>query len=175
MAKRKGTYSHYELMFENFLREQQFLYIAINEAKRPIFKGEKVKNFDFIVVSKSGKLVLMDIKGKQFPYKSKLGKNYWENWVGLDDVKFLKMWSEIFNATGIIVFPYWIKYKEDEKLFKDIFKFKGNSYGIVAIEIDEYRKNAKPRSKSGEGTFNAISVSRELFSKLVKPISYFLT
>jgi hypothetical protein len=85
------------------------------------------------------------------------------------------MWSEIFNATGIIVFPYWIKYKEDEKLFKDIFKFKGNSYGIIAIEIDEYRKNAKPRSKSGEGTFNAISVSRELFSKLVKPISYFLT
>ncbi|MEM2934634.1 MAG: HYExAFE family protein [Methanocellales archaeon] len=174
MTKRKGSHSHYELMFESFLREQQFLYIAINEAKRPIFKGEKVKNFDFIVVSKYGKLILMDIKGKQFPYESKLGKNYWENWVGLDDVKFLKMWAEIFNTTGIIVFPYLIKYKEDEKSFKDIFKFKGNSYGIVAIEVNEYHKNSKPRSKAIKGTFNAISISRELFSKLAKPISFFL-
>lgn len=175
MTKRKGSYSHYELMFENFLREQQLLYIAINEAKRPIFKGERIKNFDFIVVSKHGKVILIDIKGKQFPYESKLGKNYWENWVGLDDVKFLKMWAEIFNTIGIIVFPYLIKYKEDEKYFKNIFKFKGTSYGIVAIEVGEYHKNSKPRSKSGEGTFNAISVSRELFSKLIKPISFFLS
>lgn len=175
MTKRKGLYSHYELMFENFLREQQFLYIAINEGKRPIFKDERVKNFDFIAVSKSRKLILMDIKGKQFPYESKLGKNYWENWVGLDDVKFLRMWAEIFNTIGIIVFPYLIKYKGDERLFRDIFKFKGNSYGIVAIEVDDYHKNSKPRSRSGEGTFNAISVSRELFSKLVKPISFFLS
>ena len=174
MTKRKGSYSHYELMFENFLREHQFLYIAVNEDKRPIFNGEKIKNFDFIVVSKSGKLILIDVKGKQFPYVSKLGKNYWENWVGLDDVKFLEMWAKIFNTIGIIVFPYLIRYKDDKKLFKDISEFRGNSYGIVAIEVNEYHKNSKPRSKHGEGTFNAISISREKMPKLVKPISFYL-
>ena len=131
-------------------------------------------NFDFIVVSKSGKLILIDVKGKQFPYVSKLGKNYWENWVGLDDVKFLEMWAKIFNTIGIIVFPYLIRYKDDKKLFKDISEFRGNSYGIVAIEVNEYHKNSKPRSKHGEGTFNAISISREKMPKLVKPISFYL-
>ena len=176
MTKRKGLHSHYEIMFENFLRENNFLYIAINEAKRPVFNEERIKNFDFIVVSKSGKLILIDIKGKQFPYKSEYGKNYWENWIGIDDGKFLKMWSKIFgnNAIGILVFAYLIKYKEDEKYFKDIFTFKRNKYGLVAIEINEYLKHSKPRSKSGKGTFNAISVSREKLSKLVRPISNFL-
>lgn len=176
MTKRKGSHSHYELMFENFLRKNNFLYIAINEAKRPVFNGERIKNFDFIVVSKNGKLVLIDIKGKQFPYESKYGKNYWENWIEIDDGKFLKMWSKIFgnNAIGILVFAYLIKYKEDEKYFKDIFTFKRNKYGLIAIEINEYLKHSKPRSKSGKGTFNTISVSREKLAKLVKPISYFL-
>lgn len=176
MTKRKGSYSHYELMFEDFLRKNNFLYIAINEARRPIFNEEKVKNFDFIVISKSKKLVLIDIKGKQFPYESKLGKNYWENWIGIDDGKFLKMWSKIFGdkAIGIIVFTYKIKYKEDGKHFKDIYTFKKDKYGLVAIEINEYLKNSKPRSKSGEGTFNAISISRKNLPKRVRPISYFL-
>ena len=152
------------------------MYIAINEVKRPVFNGERVKNFDFIVVSKSGKLILIDVKGKQFPYESKYGKNYWENWIGIDDGKFLRMWSKIFgsNAVGILVFAYLVSYKEDEKYFKDVFTFKGNKYGLVAIEINKYLKYSKPRSKCGKGAFNAISVSREKLSNLVKPVSYFL-
>lgn len=106
MVKRKGSYSHYELVFERFLRKNNFLYIAINEAKRPVFNGERVKNFDFIVISKIGKIVLVDVKGKQFPYKSGWRENYWENWISLDDGKFLKMWTKIFgeNSLGVLAF-----------------------------------------------------------------------
>lgn len=176
MAKRKGSHSHYELMFENFLRDNNFLYIAINEAKRPVFNGEAVKNFDFIVVSKSRKLILIDIKGKKFRYESGYSKTCWENWIGIDDGKFLTMWNKIFGnkTTAILTFAYLIKHEEDKKYFKDIYTFKRNKYGLVAIEIDKYLKNSKPRSKSGKGTFNAIYVSREKFPELVEPLSNFI-
>lgn len=176
MTKRKGKYSHYELMFENYLRKNNLLYIAINEAKRPLYKGERIKNFDFIVISKNGSIVLIDIKGKQFPYTSKYGDNYWENWVRLDDGKYLRMWGGIFRkgTKAILVFPYLIKRKEDLNQFRDTFSFGRKQYGLVAIEIEKYLDNSKSRSKSGEGTFNAISVSRSLFPSLVKPLSYYL-
>ncbi len=112
---------------------------------------------------------MIDIKGKKFPYK---GKNYWENWISKEDGKFLKKWSDFFgnNSIGILVFVYKIEYEKDEKYFKDIHVFKRNRYGLAAIEINKYLKNSKLRSKS----FNAIYVSREKISNLLKPISYFL-
>ncbi|MEW5955081.1 MAG: HYExAFE family protein [Candidatus Micrarchaeota archaeon] len=170
MTKRKGKYSNYELAFEAFLRQHQLLYLAINEARRPIFRGRKVKNFDFIVVSKNKKLLLIDIKGKQFPYESKIGKNYWENWITKDDGVYLAQWSKVFHATALLVYVYKIKYAADEALFDDLFRFKGKKYGLAAIEIGDYLKNAKPRS----GKFKAISVSREKMPLLTKPISSFL-
>ncbi len=173
--KRRGTYSHYELAFENFLRDKGLLYIAVNEAKRPIYKGQRVKNFDFIIYT-GRSMILADIKGKQFPYESKLGRNYWENWIGLDDGKYLALWKRIFGGQtkGLIIFVYLIKYKQDLNSFKDVYKFKGKYYGLAAIEIDKYLDNSKPRSKHGKGTFNAISISREKMPLLTKPLSHFL-
>jgi hypothetical protein len=177
MAKRKGTNAHYEQMFENFLRKNNLLYIVINEAKRPIYAGKKVKNFDFIVKSARGHILLIDIKGKQFPYENKSGgKNYWENWVSSDDTFFLQMWEQIFGqeAIGLLVFVYHIKHSEDKKHFDDTFEFKKKTYGLVAITAKDYSLNSKMRSNAGERTFNAISVSRERFRNLVKPFSYYL-
>lgn len=170
MTKRKGTHAHYELMFEDFLRKNNLLYIAINEVKRPIFKGEKVKNFDFIVVTRKGKFLLIDIKGKQFPCGSK--NNFWENWITEDDAKFLKMWSNKFGrkATGIIVYAYNLLNKSNQKQFKDTFVYKKNVYGLVAVDVKTYIKNSKPRSSA----FKAIYISRGKFPKLIKSISHFL-
>lgn len=169
MAKRKGAHSHYEKMFETVLRNSQILYIAINEAKRPIFQNNKIKNFDFIIFSKNG-IFLIDIKGKQFPYEHKKSKNYWENWITKDDISGLQTWSKKMNFKGIILFPYFIKYNKDTKYFKDIIIYKRRKYGLVAIDAFDYLKNCKIRSKE----FNAIYISRKRFKTLVKPLSYFI-
>lgn len=79
MTKRVGGTQHYENLIEKILRENEILHIAIDESKRPLYGGKRIKNFDFIVSSFKGKY-LIDIKGKQFPY----GKSgFWENWIDL--------------------------------------------------------------------------------------------
>ncbi|GAI27473.1 unnamed protein product, partial [marine sediment metagenome] len=154
------------------LRRRDIPYIAINENKRPIIEGRPIKNFDFIVYSKKSKY-LIDIKGKFFPYKYKnRTPNYWENWITNDDIEGLQLWQKIFgkNFKSIIVFPYLIKYRQDSDKFRNIYKFKNHLYGIVAIGLDIYLKNSKPRSKK----WNAISVSRGKFKNLARPLSKFI-
>ena len=167
MTKRIGRSQHYERMFEAMLRDNGVLYIAIDETKKPIYEGKAVKNFDFIVSSFNGKF-LVDIKGKQFPY----GKNgFWENWIKTDDISGLKLWAAHFNAfIPLLVYPYLVMDKSFENQFLDKYHFGGNMYGVVAIELSTYYVNAKPRSPKWE----AISISRNSFKNLVKPVSYYI-
>lgn len=139
MTKRKGKYANYEKIFEDFLRRKKILYIAINEFKRPLFKNKKVKNFDFIINTKRGTF-LLEVKGKQFPYVSSSGKNYWENWIVKDDILGLSIWSKKLKLPAFIVYVYFIKEKEELKYFKNIIEGK---YGIVCISLENYLKYYK--------------------------------
>lgn len=173
MTKRIGVRQHYERCFEDFLRRQEVLYLSIDETKQPKYDGRGIKNFDFIVSSFNGKF-LIEIKGKTFPYISASRINLWENWIKKSDISGLKLWANHFNAfTPLLVFPYQIassKYINEIKDNSDIVAFDGRTYGIVAIELAAYYTNAKSRSSS----WDAINVSRKLFSELVRPVSYFI-
>lgn len=185
MTKRRGSYSEYENMFEKLLREKQLPYIAINEAKRAIVHGKKIKSFDFIVSSKNN-IFLIDIRGKQFPYgRGNREGEYWENWIHEDDLGGLEFWEKKFGsnkAKGLLIFPYKIKSRqevEDEnKLHKEVnkfkcrFEFKNKSYGLVAITPDEYKKKSKIRSSKGQ--VHAIYISRKTFPTIAKPLNRFI-
>ena len=167
MTKRKGAGQHYEKLFENELRESGVLYLAIDETKRPIYETTTIKNFDFIVSSFNGKF-LIDIKGKKFPYGR---SSFWENWIKTDDITGLKLWATHFNAfIPLLVYPYLLMDKSYEREFTDIFEFKRHTYGVVAIELSMYYVNAKPRSPK----WDAISVPKEKFKTITKPISFFI-
>lgn len=167
MAKRKGHHVHYEVMFEDFLRENEILYIAVDEKRRPLFDGKPVKNFDFIVSSFNGKF-LVDIKGKNFSGRK------WENWIHEGDLTGLKVWGNHFNAfIPLLVIPYLVDNTKDEELLKkygNIRKFKDQTYGIVAVTLTDYYSRAKRRAKK----FDAIDVKTEEFLKICKPVSYFI-
>ena len=56
---------HYEAAFEAFLREKGIPCVAVDEAKKALFANARLKSFDFVVYSKSGPNLLVDVKGRQ--------------------------------------------------------------------------------------------------------------
>ena len=55
---------HYEAAFEGYLRHRGMPYVAVDEAKRALFATAKLKSFDFVVYSKTGPNLLVDVKGR---------------------------------------------------------------------------------------------------------------
>ena len=166
--KRKGIWNHYERAFEKLLVEKQLLYIAVDETKRPRYNNRKIKNFDFIVSSFSGKY-LIDIKGKTFRYGNRNPR--FENWVREADVSGLTEWSRHFiGFTPLLVFSYEITNPSDRAKFHDLYVSDGRTYGMVAVDLGSYYANAKPRSKG----WGAINVPSKDFDRVAKPISEFI-
>ena len=167
MTKRSGLHSHYELMFEEFLRSNEILYIAVDENRKPLVDGHTVKNFDFIVSSFNGKF-LVDVKGKKFSAR------VWDNWVHGDDLTGLRIWGNHFNAfVPLLVIPYLVETKEDFEMLKkygDVRKFKGQKYVVVAVTLSDFYSHAKLRSKK----WKAIYVPKNEFIEICKPLSYFI-
>ena len=59
MANRKVIY---EACFEDYLRTAGVPYVAVDEAKKALFAGVRLKSFDFVVYSASGTNLLVDVK-----------------------------------------------------------------------------------------------------------------
>lgn len=170
MAKRKGRLAEYERSFEHLLREHEVLYLAIDESKRPKFRGSSVKNFDFVVISFNGRF-LIDVKGKRLRYGGRSGNARLENWVRRDDVLGLMEWSSHFSGfTPLLLFVYRIDQASDRELFTDLFKFNGAEFGLAAVDLSTYYTSAVERSAG----FDAVNVHQEQFRKIARPLSYFI-
>ena len=175
MKRKQGKSSTpYELAFESHLREHEVLYIATNEGKRPIFEGKKVKNFDFIVISFKGKYII-DVKGRRFTDAP------WENWIHFSDIEGMRIWAKVLpQFTPLLVYPYLLDSKAEKTFLKeefsvnDIICFKGEKFGIVGITLSDYYLNLKRRGKDKKEGIGGVYVSKTLFRKIAKPISYFI-
>ena len=64
MARR---HIHYEAAFEDYLRSRGLAYVAVDETRKAIFAGARVKSFDFLVYHEPGSNRLVDVKGRKFP------------------------------------------------------------------------------------------------------------
>lgn len=119
--------------------------MAVDEAKKPVAVD---KNFDFLILTKS-KAYVVDVKGKQIPYKGGSGF-LWETWIHQKDLTGLRQWENMLkplfrcNVESLIAYVYWIK----EAVFLQDFgtvKYRGKEYGIKAITISEFEKNKETR------------------------------
>ena len=81
--------------FEAFLREKGIPCVAVDEAKRALFANAKLKSFDFVVYSKAGPNLLVDVKGRQLRNRS--ARRGFETWTTEQDVADLMQWQEVFG------------------------------------------------------------------------------
>jgi len=165
MARR---HIHYEAAFEDFVRSRGWPYLPVDEQKKAIFSGARIKSFDFLVYPTAGKGWLVDIKGRQFPYDLPGGKRYWENWVTRDDLEGLRRWEGVFGPDfePLLVFVYWLREGYFPDTSADIHVFRDQSYAFMAVSASEYSAHARERSPK----WNTLSVPMRTFKSLVRPI-----
>jgi hypothetical protein len=165
MARRNN---HYEAAFEDFLRSRGVAYVPVDEQKKAIFAGARIKSFDFLVHAPGGSPWLVDVKGRKFPYYGRSGARYWENWVTQDDLVGLRRWQEAFGQgfAPVIVFVYWLLAGAKTEPSSDIHAYKNRFYAFLAVSAAEYADHARLRSPK----WQTLSLSARLFRQLAHPL-----
>ncbi len=165
MARR---HIHYEAAFADYVRSRGWPYIPVDEQKKAIFSGVRIKSFDFLVYPPNEKAWLVDVKGRKFPYDSKGGKRYWENWVTRDDLEGLRRWEEVFGDgfEPVLVFVYWLLGLPKREPTSEVHVFRNEYYAIMPISALDYAAHARTRSPK----WDTVTVPNRKFRSLIRAI-----
>lgn len=159
---------HYEAAFEGYLRDRGIPYVAVDEAKKALFANAKLKSFDFVVYSKNGPNLLVDIKGRTMR-EGKKTRNF-ETWATQRDVEDLMQWQQVFGEgfQAVIAFVYWI----DPPLTpeKGMYEFRERWYLLMGVDLAEYRNHMRRRSPKWE----TVALPAEDFRQLARPLESWL-
>jgi len=162
-------YRHYETAFEDYLRSRGIPYNHVNQTRKPIFSGNKVKSFDFLVYPGGLYHWIVDIKGRKFPYITSQGsKRYWENWVSREDLEGLTEWQEVFGEgfQSLFIFTYQLSGPPDRWPACRPHRFNNSYYAFLAVTLEDYNRHCRSRSNK----WKTASVPTRLFREIALPI-----
>lgn len=160
---------HYEAAFEDYLRSGGVPYVAVDESRRAIFAGERIKSFDFLVYLPGEKPWIVDVKGRKFPYEIQNGsRHYWENWVMREDLDSLVEWQQVFGEDyeARFVFAYLLDGPPDRWPSVRPHVFREEYYAFLAVTLGEYQEHCRSRSDS----WDTVTVPRADFQRIVRPL-----
>ncbi|MBW3542707.1 MAG: HYExAFE family protein [Planctomycetes bacterium] len=168
MAKRSN---HYDAAFEGFLRGTRTPHVVVDETRRALLRDASLKSMDFIVYSKAGRNLLVDVKGRRFPTGGP-GGHKWENWATEDDLDSLLQWERVFGGDfrAMLVFAYHVVDPRCLGEFPRAFRFRDQLYAFYGVWADEFRGAMRGRSASWE----TVSLPAGAFHRLRTPIEEFL-
>lgn len=163
MARR---HNHYEAAFEDYVRSRGWPYVPVDEQKKAIFAGKRIKSFDFLVYPPGEKPWVVDVKGRKFPYEIKGGRRYWENWVTREDLEGLRRWDGVFgeNFEPGLMFVYWLMGPGLADLRAEMHVFRERCYAFLWISAADYAAHARQRSPK----WDTVSVPNKTFRSLVR-------
>jgi len=159
---------HYEAAFEAYLRHKGIPYVAVDEAKKAIFSNAKLKSFDFVVYSKGGANLLVDVKGRSL--RDRASRKGFETWAEEQDVSDLMQWQEVFGEgfKAIFGFVYWIEPPLSPE--PSMYEHRERWYLMMGIELAEYRDKMRRRSAK----WATVSLRAEDFRSLARPLESWL-
>ncbi len=164
---------HYEAAFEDYLRSTGRPYIAVDEAKKAVFSGARIKSFDFLLYSEGDTNWLADVKGRKLNLSPQTGTGRLENWATEDDLDGLLQWQRVFGDgfAGLLVFAYWLADPQiPPPCPGPVHEFRGRHYVLSAVTAEWYRTHMRPRSKR----WGTVSVPTAPFRDVLSPVSNFL-
>jgi hypothetical protein len=159
---------HYEAAFEDYLRSRGAAYVPVDEQKKVIFSGARVKSFDFLVYRPGAPTWLADVKGRKFPYDTDGNRRTWENWVTQDDLTGLSRWEQAFGAgfCGMFIFAYWLRGEPEQRLARHVHPFRDECYAFLCVSLTDYQAHARRRSPK----WDTLTVPAATFRRLAKAI-----
>ena len=159
---------HYERAVVDFLQLRSVPYLRVDESKRSAFSGVKLKSFDLVIYPDRGENILVDVKGRKWPYRGKGGRRYWENWVTADDLRGLKSWEEVFGEgfRSAFLFCYWLTEAQDLPRQTGVHDFAGQKYGFLLVWLNDYADNMRVRSPR----WKTLTMGSARFRDLAKPL-----
>ncbi len=162
MARR---HNHYEAAFEDYVRSRGWPYVPVDEHRKAIFAGARVKSFDFLVYPPGQPAWLVDIKGRKFPYDGKNGRRFWENWVTREDLEGLSRWEGVFGSgfQPTLVFVYWLLGLSAHEPSSEVHVFRNQCYAFVCVSASQYAAKARDRSPK----WNTVTVPTKAFRGMV--------
>lgn len=164
--------NHYDAAFEEYLRGTGTPYVAVDERRRALLAGESLKSMDFIVHSREGKNLLVDVKGRRFPSGGDRQRHKWENWATEDDLTSLLQWERVFGDgfRAVLVFAYDIVESRWLAEFDGLFEHGERCYAFYGVWADEYFRAMRSRSASWE----TVTLPSRAYRDLRAPIVEFL-
>jgi hypothetical protein len=159
---------HYEAAFEGFLRDRGIPYVAVDEAKKALFANARLKSFDFVVYSKKGPNLLIDVKGRSC--RNRVGRAGFETWTTEQDVNDLMQWELVFGDgfKAVLTFVYWIEPPLNQEA--GMFEHRSRWYLIMGIDLAEYRNHMRRRSAKWE----TVCLGAQEFRSLARPLETWL-
>lgn len=133
MAKRTN---HYDVAFEQFLRQLRRPYVSVNETRRALVRDASLKSMDFIVYSGRTVNLLVDVKGRRF----ERGRRGWDSWTQAEDADSLLQWERVFGDgfRGLLVFAYDLASWKDNAAHPLVWEIRGHHYAFYGVWADEY-------------------------------------
>ncbi|MBI4578624.1 MAG: HYExAFE family protein [Planctomycetes bacterium] len=165
---------HYEAAFEDYLGRRAVPYVPVDETRKVIFSGSKIKSFDFLVYPAENCHWIVDVKGRRFPYFTDNGRRtarYWENWVTNDDVTGLADWQAVFGSDfeARFVFAYLLQGPADRWPTGRPHGYLGSLYAFLTVTLDDYRRHCRRRSTR----WGTVTVPRRVFQDIAHPVGSF--
>jgi hypothetical protein len=159
---------HYDNAFEQYLRDRTVPYVAVDEAKRALqntHPPSTLKSFDFVVYSKTGPNLLIDVKGRKHTGKS---RKSFDNWVTQGDVESLEKWQELFGSgfVGAFAFLYWCEAQPEDALFQETFSCGQRWYATLGVTLSDYQQHMKQRSPK----WQTVCLPAKAFAQVARPL-----
>ena len=170
--------NEYERAFHGYLADNRIVCRAVDQGRRGLINGGKIKSFDFIVYQGDiDRAILAEVKGKKFKGTSLAGMKGFQCWVGMDDVAGLSQWEKVLSerscgkVEGMFVFVYEFENIDVENDGLDVYEFQGRQYLFCCIKLSDYVREMKLRSRSWQTVTLAADKFRELAIPLDKMLS----
>lgn len=162
--------NHYEAAFAALLARHRVWHLAIDDARRGAVDGMPIKNLDFVVAPRSGRLWLVDVKGRRYPGgTASKPKRHFENWTTRDDVTAGLEWARRHGPDheALLVFAYWLTDPETAAPPEaTLWHWEGRWYGLRAIPMADYARQMRTRSPK----WNTVCLPSAWFRQQARPL-----